>query len=72
MYSVFLQFCGIITLAGTNLLVLKLSRLASAKNLCVSLAIYQSQSSHFQSVYQNQFDVYVRELCVYVYIHAHL
>lgn len=50
MYSVFLGFCGIITLAGTNLLVLKLSWLASAKNLCVSFAIYPSKPSNFQSV----------------------
>lgn len=69
MHSVFLRFCGIITLAKANLLVLKLSCLASVKNLCLSLAIYPSQSSNFQSVYQEQFDVCLRivRICTYIY-----
>lgn len=70
MYSVLLRFCGIVTLAGTNLLVLKLSWLASAKNLCVFHAIYPSQPSNFQSVCQKAiWCMSENYVCMYVYIH---
>lgn len=44
----------------------EISCLASVKNLCLFLTIYPSQSSNFQSVYQEQFDVCLRVVCVCV------
>lgn len=66
MNSVVLRFCGVISLAEANLLALKLSCLASVKNLCLFLTIYPSHSSNFQSVFQEQFDVCLRIVRAYV------